>query len=124
MDKKDELKFYKQSNENYVSQSLISNIFTSNYDIVNVDSIRNIMNELGHSNIDLLKLDIEGAENIVLEKMLDDKIFPKYLCIEFDLLRNNKDINNNTKKIIDRLISEGYKILLNDKLNITFEYII
>lgn len=122
--KRDKLKFYKQSNENYVSQSLISNMFTSNYDIVNVDSIKDIMNELGHSNIDLLKLDIEGAENIVLEKMLDDKIYPKYLCIEFDLLRNNKDTNNSTKKLIYRLITEGYKILINDKLNITFEYII
>lgn len=122
-DKKTELKFYKQSNENYVSQSLISNMFTSNYDIVNVDSIRNIMNKLGHTTIDLLKLDIEGAEIVVLEKMLDDKIYPKYLCIEFDLLRNNKDTNGCTEKLINRLINEGYRILINDKLNITFEYI-
>lgn len=122
-DKKDELKFYKQRNENYVSQSLINNMFTSNYDIVNVDSIRNIMNEQGHSMIDLLKIDIEGAEIVVLEQMLNDKIYPTYLCIEFDLLRNNKDTNGNTKKLIDRLISEGYRILINDKLNITFEYI-
>jgi hypothetical protein len=41
--KKDELKFYKQSNDNYVSQSLIDGMFGSNYDIVEVDSIKNIM---------------------------------------------------------------------------------
>jgi len=123
-DKKTKLKFYKQSNENYVSQSLISNMFTSNYDIVNVDSIRNIMNDLGNTTIDLLKLDIEGAEIVVLDKMLDDNIYPKYLCIEFDLLRNNKDSNGSTEKLINRLINEGYRILINDKLNITFEYII
>ena len=27
-----------------------------------------------------------------------------------------------TKKIVFRLINEGYKILINDNLNITFEY--
>jgi hypothetical protein len=70
----------------------------------------------------LLKLDIEGAENIVLEQMLDDNIYPKYLCIEFDLLMKNKDNNNSTKNIIDRLLNQGYKIIINDNLNITFEY--
>lgn len=84
--KKDKLKFYKQENKEYVSQSLINGMFSNNYDIVDVNSIKNIMKELNHKKIDLLKLDIEGAENIVLEQMLDDKIYPKYLCIEIDLL--------------------------------------
>jgi len=120
--KKDTLKFYKQSNNNYVSQSLINGMFTDNYDIVEVDTIKSIMMKNKHNKIDLLKLDIEGAENIVLEQMLDDKIYPKYLCIEFDLLINRKDTNNSTKKIVDRLLQYGYKILINDRLNITFEY--
>ena len=84
--KKDLLKFYKQDNPNYVSQSLENNMFGINYDIVKVDTIKNIMNELNHNNIDLLKLDIEGSECDVLDKMLDDNILPKYLCIEYDLL--------------------------------------
>lgn len=65
-------------------------MFGSNYDIVNVDTIKNIMVENNHNKIDLLKLDIEGAENIVLEQMLKDNIYPKYLCIEFDLLLKKK----------------------------------
>lgn len=115
------LKFYKQSNHEYVSQSLINGMFSTNYDIVNVDSIKNIMNDLSHNRIDLLKLDIEGAENIVLEQMLDDKIYPKYLCVEFDLYLKNKDPHNTTNKIINRLQMEGYKIIINDNMNITFE---
>ena len=55
--------------------------------------------------------------------MLDDKIFPQYLCIEFDLLLKNKDINKKTEKIYERLISFGYKMLKNDSLNITFELV-
>ena len=78
--------------------------------------------ELGHTHIDLLKLDIEGAENKVLNNMLDDNIFPKYLCIEFDLLFKGKDTNNETEKTIDRLIKNGYEIIVNDRLNVTFKY--
>lgn len=119
--KTDTLKFYKQSNENHVSQSLINGMFSNNYDIVNVDSIKQLMIDNNHTHIDLLKLDIEGAENIVLEQMLDDNIYPKYLCIEFDLLLKKKDKDKTTLKIINRLLNVGYKILVNDRFNITFE---
>lgn len=120
--KKDELKFYKQANEDYVSQSLVENIFGQNYDIVPVDSIKNIMEREKHTHIDLLKLDIEGAEIETLNQMLDDKIYPTYVLIEFDLLLKNKDPNNTTKQLIQRMITiEGYKMLKNDNLNITLK---
>ena len=119
--KKEQLRFYKQSNENYVSQSLVENMFGNNYDVVQVDSIKNIMDQQYHSHIDLLKLDIEGAEIKTVNQMLDDKIYPTYVLIEFDLLLKNKDPENTTKQLIERMITkEGYKMLKNDKLNITF----
>uniref|UniRef100_A0A6C0JLW9 Methyltransferase FkbM domain-containing protein n=1 Tax=viral metagenome TaxID=1070528 RepID=A0A6C0JLW9_9ZZZZ len=121
--KKDILKFYKQHNENYVSQSLIVGMFGSNYNIVNVDTIKNIMQLYNHKTIDLLKLDIEGAEINVLEQMLDDNIFPKYLCVEFDLKLKNKDFNNLSENLINRLLGLNYKILINDDFNITFKRI-
>jgi len=120
--KKDTLKFYKQTNKNYVSQSLINGMFGKEYDIVHVDSIKNIMMKHGHNKIDLLKLDIEGAEIKVLEQMLNDNIYPKYLCIEFDLFLKKKDFDKSTSKIIQKLENNGYKIVVNDKMNITFEY--
>ena len=97
-------------------------MFGDTYDMVKVTTIEDIMKTHNHSKIDLLKLDIEGAEVKVLNNMLDNKIYPKYLCIEFDLYLKKKDVNNETQRIVDRLISEGYKILKNDNLNITFEY--
>jgi FkbM family methyltransferase len=119
--KKDELKFYKQNNDNYVSQSLVENMFGQKYDIVPVNSIKNIMEQYGHTQIDLLKLDIEGAEIETVNQMLDDKIYPTYILIEFDLLLKNKDYNNATKQLIQRISAiEGYKMLKNDQLNITF----
>jgi hypothetical protein len=95
-------------------------MFTSNYDIIQVDSLKNIMHKLNHTHIDLLKLDIEGAEINVLDQMLDDNIFPTYLCIEFDLFFKKKDTNNITRKLINRLLQNNYKILINDNMNITF----
>ena len=97
-------------------------MFSSNYEVVEVDTIKNIMEQNNHHKIDLLKLDIEGAEINVIEKMLDDKIYPKYLLIEFDLLLKNKDPQSLTLKLINRLMTiENYKILVNDNLNITFQ---
>lgn len=117
---RDKMKFYKQTNPNYVSQSLLDNMFGNEYDEISVESIKNIMEENGHSKIDLLKLDIEGAEIEVLEQMLDDEIFPTYLLVEFDLFLKNKDPQQKTKAIVQRLLSSNYKVLVNDKYNITF----
>lgn len=119
--KKDTLKFYKQTNDQCVSQSLIDGMFSNTYDLVEVDTIKNIMKEYNHTHIDLLKIDIEGAENIVLNQMLDDHIYPKYLCIEFDLFLKRKDTDNSTQKIIHRLQENGYVIVKNEQMNITFE---
>jgi FkbM family methyltransferase len=116
---KDTLKFYKQKNENYVSQSLIQNMFGDQYDLVEVDTIKNMMINLNHSHIDLLKLDIDGAEIQVLNQMLDDQIYPTILCVEFDLYLKRKDSSKCTNKVLKRL-DEYYKILKNDKYNITF----
>jgi hypothetical protein len=96
-------------------------MFGTDFYEVDVDSIKNIMKENNHSKIDLLKLDIEGAEIEVLNNMIDDEIYPRYLCIEFDLLIQNKDKSNETPKVVDRLQNAGYKILFNDNMNITFK---
>ena len=121
---KTKLRFYKQNNPNYVSQSLVENMFSNEYDEVQVDSIKNIMKTYNHNKIDLLKLDIEGSEIDVLNQMLDDEIYPKYICVEFDLLLKNKDPNHLTQKLVKRLQENNYKILENKNLNITFERII
>jgi FkbM family methyltransferase len=46
-------------------------------------SLPSLMAELGHDRIDLLKLDIEGAEYEVLRSVLDERIPIEILCVEF-----------------------------------------
>ena len=117
---KDILKFYKQNNPTYVSQTVISGMFGQTFDEINVNSIKNVMQMYGHTKIDLLKLDIEGAELETIGQMLDDEIYPKYICVEFDLYLKGLDKTNETKKLIERLNQNGYKMLFNDQCNITF----
>ena len=119
-DENSELKFYKQNNRKNVSQTLIDNMFGRDYNIVKTTTIKNLMNKEKHYHIDLLKIDIEGAELRVLNNMLNDQIYPTYLCVEFDLKLKGKDLAKETKQTIFRLKDEGYKILKNKNLNITF----
>jgi hypothetical protein len=42
------------------------------------------MEELGDSRVDLIKMDIEGAEREVLSALLREGPVPEVLCVEFD----------------------------------------
>lgn len=115
-----ELKFYKQENANYVSQTFIQNMYGNEFDIVPTTTISNLLKEHNISDIDVLKLDIEGSELAVIDDMLDHNIYPKYLLVEFDMKLKNKDVNNNTERIIQRLLTHNYKIIANNNYNMTF----
>ena len=113
------MKFYKQSNPDYVSQSVLPNMYGTEYTIANMKRLQTVIREKGFKQIDLLKLDIEGAELQVLESMLEDEIYPRVLCIEFDYYLKGKDIGE-TAEIIKKLFAVGYKLLNNANWNITF----
>lgn len=120
--KRDTLKFYKPVNEKYVSHTLIKDMYSPNYENVEVDAIKNIMDSHGHVAIDVLKLDIEGAEIAVLNQMLDDAVFPKYICVEFDLKLKGVDIDDQTGALIQRL-EKHYEMLENRGWNCLFKKI-
>ena len=113
-DHEGQLKFYIQSNDQYVSMSLVEGMFSESYDVVDVTTLPTDVT------IDLLKMDIEGAECRVLNHMLDSGIKPKYLLVEFDLLLKGKDSRGETRQIMERLCNSGYKILKNENWNVTF----
>ena len=114
------LKFYKQANPEYVSQTLIKGMYNAEYTKVPVDRLKNLMKEYKLQKIDVLKLDIEGAEIEVLETLFQDGIFPKVLCVEFDLALKGFDKYNKTEKIVQRLLYAGYKVVSNQNLNVVF----
>ena len=122
--KSDTLKFYKQANPAYVSQTLIPDMFGQNYTTVPVARLVDLLSERGLSDrpISLLKMDIEGAEIEVLETLLEDKIYPLILCVEFDYLLKGVDKTQRTEQTIKALIDAGYTIVYNENWNVCFRH--
>tara|TARA_Y100000589_G_scaffold329639_1_gene376796 strand:- start:564 stop:2342 length:1779 start_codon:yes stop_codon:yes gene_type:complete len=117
-------KFYLPSNEEYVSCSLVKGMKSEKHINVNVKKLRSIMNELGHTKIDLLKMDIEGSECDVIDDMLKEKIYPKYIGVEFDLAFTGENLRDIEKcnKTIQNLYENGYELIYENYSDFTFEY--
>ena len=68
----------------HVSHSALNLQGTDRYFDVSVQPLAQIMRTHGHDHIDLLKLDIEGAEYEVIKSILASNIRVGVLCVEFD----------------------------------------
>lgn len=105
------IEFYLPKNPEHVSGSIIAQ---KNIDImkkVNVEmkSLKDITNELGHKHIDVLKMDIEGSEYDVIENILDSEISITQILIEFhDRFFENGYFKS--KEVINKMNRSGYKI--------------
>lgn len=119
------MKFYLPSNAQYVSHSLMAGMKGVHHISVPVKKIETIMKELGHSRIDLLKLDIEGPECDVLDQMLEAGIFPTYLSVDFDLGWTGERISDRERctATIDKLYAHGYSLLYNDKNSAEWSFV-
>jgi len=122
-DNEEIIKFYKPKNENYVSHSIVNLQKTNDFISLNVNRLSNIMKNFNHKTIDILKIDIEGAEYKVLDTILEDKLDIKVICIEFDETHTPLD-NNYLSRIceyIKKLRNVGYIIIdIDYKYNFTF----
>ncbi len=76
---------------------------------VEVKSLKDIANQLGHTKIDVLKMDIEGMEYEVIENILDSGIQIVQLLIEFHDRMFPMDYPR-SQKIVEKLRSNGYKL--------------
>ena len=120
-DKDEYMKFYLSSDSRDISCS----IYPINQNNAWIDApmkkLSTLMKENSHSKIDLLKMDVEGSEYRVLDNMLDEKIFPTQILIEFHHRFAQIGIKK-TKIIISKLKKAGYKIakISESKLEYTF----
>lgn len=106
------LSFNLPLNENYISGSL-ENVNCGNTIEVNSTTISSLMRELKIDNIDILKIDIEGSEYKVLRQMLEQKIFPKQILVEFHHFLPSFKVSD-TREVIRLLSASGYKIFCID----------
>lgn len=81
-------------------------------DVIDVPaySLASISEKLGHRHIDLMKMDIEGAEYEVLEGLLTAPVKPDQLLVEFHHRFPGIGLHR-TYALIDRLREIGYQII-------------
>lgn len=103
--------FYLPKNNEYVSGSMTkqSNVNLSNKINVNVKTISDTTIFLKHQSIDLLKMDIEGAEYEVISDFCKSSIFVKQIVLELHD-RYVKNGNKKSHKLIKQLYNKGYRI--------------
>ena len=103
--------FYLPKNPEHVSGSLVvqNNIDVKEKVTVKMKSLKDIMSELGHSHIDVLKMDIEGAEYEVIENIIAENISVSQILIEFHerFFENGK---RKTEQVTGKLKDKGYQI--------------
>ena len=108
------LRFFAPQNEGHVSHSLVNLQQSERFIEVPVRRLAGLMTELGHRKIDLLKLDIEGAEYQVIESLLEDRIEVDMLCIEFDESAANHFDARYIQRIegaLQSLLAAGYHVI-------------
>lgn len=105
-----EISFNPPENLDHVSHTILKRTETEAYAIrVPVRRLRTIMQQLGHAHIDLIKMDIEGAEYQVIDDLIASQVHPMQLLIEFHHRFPNVGIQM-TKDSIKKLRVYGYQL--------------
>jgi FkbM family methyltransferase len=121
-DKDEQKKFYEPADPSHVSHSILNLQKTENYFEAPCRRLSSIMKQLGHDKLDILKIDIEGAEYNVLKSIVEDKQDIKVLCIEYDesSFPMDKLYKYRIKRSLKMLFAFGYEIVAVDgKCNYT-----
>lgn len=108
-----ELSFAAPADENAVSGTVVPEALAGQETVsIPVARLKTMMSELGHEHIDVLKMDIEGAEYAVLDDMLGCGILPDQLLVEFHHGKRRKGRYpvSATRKRVAALLARGYKI--------------
>lgn len=106
------VKFYEPTRENYASHSILNLQKSDKFIEAPVDRLSNIMKKLNHSSIDLVKIEIEGAEYTVIDTIVEDKINVKFILVEFDEVYHSKGLGylKRIKASTDKILNAGYTI--------------
>lgn len=117
------LRFFAPMNPDHVSHSALNLQKTEEYFEAPCKPLGHLMKENGHDHIDLLKLDIEGAEYRVIQSIIDQELAVTVLCIEYDECFNSLDRDYKARIAVSvaGLLDYGFQLIHVDrKGNYTF----
>ena len=118
-----EIKLFFPNNKNHVSASLENDKnYSKKFFLAQTIDLENVLKKFQINEVDILKLDIEGGEISVLKNILNKKIFPKQILVEY---KNIKSINIfklfKIYKINKGLLKNGYSVInINPKGDYTY----
>ena len=115
-DREDVIRFYSPALPDHGSLSATNAQRTKVFVEARVEALPAIMRRLGHDRIDILKMDVEGAEGRVLDSMLSAGIRPTVLCVEFD----QPEAPWRTRRRVRSLLAAGYVLVMVEHWNYTF----
>jgi len=101
-------KFYAPKNSEHVSHSLVINE-GSNHPCIEVEmrTLEGLQSLVGESAIDILKIDIEGAEYKTIDHLLMSDCRPAQLLVEFHHRSNNFSVAD-TRNAVRKIRDAGY----------------
>jgi FkbM family methyltransferase len=104
------VEFFPPVNPQHVSYSLQPTIDRGSAPVIRpVHRLATIMSMLGHMELQLLKMDIEGFEYPVIDNLLQSSVLPQQLLIEFHHgMYGFRNVH--TESSVARLRSAGYRI--------------
>ena len=120
------LKFFAPRNPSHVSYSILNyqNNYVTQGSFLEVEArtINHLISDkILPLFIEILKLDIEGAEHEVIKTMLDDGVFPRQLLVEYDeLLAGSVRGILRFRKTHKLLESSGYRLFHRDRANYSY----
>ena len=112
-EKEDYLKFYVPQNKSHISHSLLNLQKTDTFIKVKVDRLKKIMDNNKHNMLDLLKIDIEGAEYAVIDSIIADNLYIKIICVEYDEYHHPLDCNyrKRIRASAKKMVCSGYSLV-------------
>jgi FkbM family methyltransferase len=116
------MRFFAPANQEHVSHSIANLQHTQEGFDAKCLTLRSICEELSLSQIDLLKMDIEGAEYEVLRDVATHGPHPPAICVEFDEIRNPADGQfwGRIAEAVDVMKKAGYRLAHVEQSNAMF----
>jgi FkbM family methyltransferase len=101
--------FHPPDNPKHVSHTILEKESAGQGFTATVKRLRTVMGELGHNHVDVLKMDIEGAEYQVVDDICESDIRPAQILIEFHHRFPMVGVKA-TKRAISQLRGIGYRL--------------
>ncbi|PIX57090.1 MAG: FkbM family methyltransferase [Candidatus Yonathbacteria bacterium CG_4_10_14_3_um_filter_43_12] len=117
------VEFFPPENPDYISHTIVSGTRTKADSFsVKVEQLSTIMKRLHHDKIDLLKMDIEGAEYVVIDDLLRENLSIRQIVVEFHHRFKGFKILE-TRHAVKKLRNAGYKLFSVSTNNEEFSFI-